>query len=198
MDTTSPSLILRAKRGEEAAWTCIAAIYSPFIEYWLRKWEVREEADFRQEVLLRAWRGLKNFQMGNGGSFRGWLLVIARNVLRDQIAKASPAVGRGGSEFFSQIAQLPDHVLYEEADSQLPEREEVELMRRAVEALKSQLSESAWRVFWEASVKGRSSTEIAADLQMTPAAVRRAKSRALNQLRQLLYGLMPEAAISVL
>lgn len=197
MDTTNPSLIVRAKGGEEAAWACLAAIYSPFIEYWLRKWEVHDDADVRQEVLLRAWRGLKNFQLGQGGSFRGWLLVIARNVVRDQIAKAPPAVGCGGTEFAVRIAQLPDHVLYEEADSQLPEREELKLMRRAVETLKSQLSEAAWKVFWEASVKGRSSTEIAADFQMTPAAVRRAKSRALNQLRQLLQGLMPEAAASL-
>jgi RNA polymerase sigma-70 factor (ECF subfamily) len=197
MDPTNPSLILRAKEGEEAAWVCIANIYSPFIEHWLRKWEAREEADLRQEVLLRAWRGLNSFQIGNGGSFRGWLLVITRNVVRDQFAKAPPAVGRGGSEFAARIAQLPDHVLYEEADSPLPEREEVELMRRAVQALKAQLSESAWKVFWEASVKGRSSTEIAGELQMTPAAVRRAKSRALNQLRQLLYGLMPDAAASL-
>ena len=197
MDTTNPSLILRAKRGEESAWTCIATIYSPFIEYWLRKWVVRDEADIKQEVLFRAWRGLKNFEIGSGGSFRGWLLVITRNVARDQIAKAPPAVGRGGSEFALHIAQLPDCALYDEADSNLPEREEVELMRRAVQALKSQLSEVAWNVFWEATVKGRTSTEIAADFQMTSAAVRRAKSRALNQLRQLLYGFMPQAATSL-
>lgn len=197
METTNPSLIHRAKEGEESAWTCIAEIYSPFVEYWLRKWEVREVADVRQEVLLHAWRGLKNFQLSNGGSFRGWLLVITRNVVRDQIAKSPLAVGRGGSEFAARIAQLPDHVLYEEADSQLPEREEVEMMRRAVQTLKEQLSESAWKVFWETSVKGRSSAEIATELQMTPAAVRQTKSRALNQLRQLLVGFMPEAATSL-
>ena len=194
MDTTNPSLIYRAKHGEEAAWVCIADIYSPFIEYWLRKWGVRDDADVRQEVLLRAWRGLKNFQAGEGSSFRGWLLVITRNVVHDQVAKAPPVMGRGGSEFAARIAQLPDHLLYEEADSQLPEREEVELMRRAVRALKTQISESAWQVFWEASIRGRNSTEIAAELQMTPAAVRQAKSRVLLQLRQLLSGLVPEAA----
>lgn len=197
MESTDPSLIGRAKCGEEAAWASIAEIYSPFIEFWLRKWGVSELEDIRQDVLVRAWRGLKNFQLDTGGSFRGWLLVITRNTVRDHIVKAPPAVGRGGSVFAAHLAQLPESALYEEADSQFPESAEIELMRRAVLVLKSQLSSNAWKIFWESAVCGRTAPEIASELQMTAMAVRKTKSRAVRQLRQLLAGIVPEEAVNL-
>jgi RNA polymerase sigma-70 factor (ECF subfamily) len=65
-----------------------------------------------------------------------------------------------------------------------PDAELQALYRRALSVLQSEFETRTWQAFWRAAVDGQSPAEIAADLNMTPAAVRKAKSRVLRRLRE--------------
>ena len=50
--------------------------------------------------------------------------------------------------------------------------------------MRGEFEERTWRAFWMTAIEGRSPVELTADLGMTPAAIRQAKSRVLRRLRQ--------------
>jgi len=50
--------------------------------------------------------------------------------------------------------------------------------------VRGEFEERTWTAFWQAAVEGQSPADIAEDLGMTPAAIRKAKSRVLHRLRQ--------------
>ena len=58
------------------------------------------------------------------------------------------------------------------------------LLRRALELIRGEFEGRTWEAFWRAAVEGQSPDLIAADMGVTPAAVRKAKSRVLLRLRQ--------------
>jgi RNA polymerase sigma-70 factor (ECF subfamily) len=59
-----------------------------------------------------------------------------------------------------------------------------QLHRRAVEQVRGEFEERTWRAFWMTAVEGRSPADLAAELGMTPTAIRQAKSRVLRRLKQ--------------
>jgi RNA polymerase sigma-70 factor (ECF subfamily) len=65
-----------------------------------------------------------------------------------------------------------------------PEEELTRLYARALELVRSKFEARTWRAFWRVAVEGQAPAEIAADLGMTAAAVRKAKSRVLLRLRE--------------
>src|SRR5262249_54989024 len=65
-----------------------------------------------------------------------------------------------------------------------PGDELTRLYHRAPELVRGEFEERTWQAFWRAAVDGQAPTDIAADLGMTPAAVRKAKSRVLHRLRE--------------
>src|SRR5436190_956340 len=64
------------------------------------------------------------------------------------------------------------------------------LYRRALGILQADFEEKTWQAFWRAAVEGQPAAAIAADLEMSAAAVRKAKSRVLRRLRTELAGLI--------
>ena len=191
MESTNASLIYRARSGEQAAWAQILDIYSPFLDHWFRKWGATEPlADLRQDVLMRSWRGLANFNSESGGSFRGWLLVIARNVLRDRFQRLEQSErAHGGSAFLKLVATVPDDVIQSEGESAVPESTEIAIVRGALASLRENLTARSWKVFQLTAIDGKTSKEAALELNSTPAAVRKCKARAMSQLRDMLQGI---------
>jgi RNA polymerase sigma-70 factor (ECF subfamily) len=58
------------------------------------------------------------------------------------------------------------------------------LLRQALESIRGEFHERTWRAFWGVVVEGRSTADVAADLDMKPGTVRVAKSRVLLRLRR--------------
>jgi RNA polymerase sigma-70 factor (ECF subfamily) len=58
------------------------------------------------------------------------------------------------------------------------------LRRRALELVRSEFEERTWQAFWRTVVEGRSPVDLAAELGVSPAAVRMAKSRVLRRLKE--------------
>ena len=59
-------------------------------------------------------------------------------------------------------------------------------MQSAVAILEPEFDARVWQAFWDLTVKGRPTKEIAAELDMKANAVRQAKFRVARKLRQLL------------
>ena len=87
------------------------------------------------------------------------------------------AVG-GMNDWLQEIAEDPI-VESETADNE----ERSGLYHRAMELMRNEFEEQTWKAAIEMIVSGRSSVDVAADLGMTPGAVRQAKYKVLRKLR---------------
>lgn len=155
------------------------------VAYWLRKWGVSEVdvEDIRQEVFQSVSTALDSFRRDRpGDTFRGWLRVIARRKFLDHCRrKKRQPQAEGGSHAQLQMLQLPDVELPAEND----EPDQVsKLHHRALELLRSQFEDRTWRAFWRCAVDGVSPTDVSEEMGMTPASVRKAKSRVLRRLKE--------------
>jgi RNA polymerase sigma-70 factor (ECF subfamily) len=166
-------LLSRAQRGDRAAlellcrqeWVTVYRIVAGWVAS-------RQEAeDLTQEVFLRALRHLEGYQSASG-SFRPYLITVARNLLRDRW-RAQHRRAAGGS----------DPGVGEEWDEG-PEAAVVAAEGRAeLIAALAQLPADHQRVLRLRLIEGRSAAEAAALLGRTPEAVRQLQHRALAALR---------------
>lgn len=53
---------------------------------------------------------------------------------------------------------------------------------RALELVRGEFEECTWNAFWRVTIDGHDPGDVASDLGVTPAAVRKAKSRVLHHL----------------
>lgn len=182
---TSSSLIDRVKADEAGAWDRLVALYAPLLYHWCRRWKLQDEdlADVFQEVFKTLVLHIGAFRRDKqSDTFRGWLRTITRNKVLDHFRKRGRD-GAAGSEAALRIAQIPAP----EADPG-DDPEEAEAMKalflRGLELIRHEFEERTWKAFWKTSVDGRPARDVAEELSMTPGAVRVAKSRVLQRLRE--------------
>ncbi len=112
MEITQQSLLLRARRGEEAAWRRLVELYRPLVFSWLvRRQVLAEDAeDLTQDVMAVLVKELPRFEhAGRPGAFRSWLRGITVNRVRGFWRAGSiREVAVGGSEVLEQIDELAD------------------------------------------------------------------------------------------
>jgi RNA polymerase sigma-70 factor (ECF subfamily) len=90
---------------------------------------------------------------------------------------------RGGSEAFEKLQEIIDPAVAT-LDDEDPMTEVNALYRRALTLVQGEFEERTWQAFWLNVVEERSPADVAAELGVTPAAVRKAKSRALYRLKE--------------
>ncbi len=185
VSATSTSLLARVRLHDAAAWERLVQLYAPLIYRWCRQTGIAGEdvADISQEVLQAVMKNIDAFRRDRPtDSFRGWLWTITRNKIRDHFrrkAKAEHAVG--GTDFKQHLQQMPD-CPPEETDGSFDANEL--LVRQAMELVQGEFQDRTWQAFWRLAVEGHSTADIAEDLAMTKKAVRQAKYRVLQRLRQ--------------
>jgi RNA polymerase sigma-70 factor (ECF subfamily) len=189
--STSRSLLDRVRADDPAAWDRLVALYAPLVLHWCRRWALREPdaADVFQEVFRAVARHVRGFRKDRpGDTFRGWLRAITRNKVRDHFrALLQEPQGAGGSEAQARLAQLPAPDPPEEESAEersADERAESALVHRALEMIRPEFEERTWQAFWRTAVDGRAPRDVAAELAMSPGAVRVAKCRVLHRLRE--------------
>ena len=184
--TTRYSLLLRIQDPQNhAAWVEFLAIYEPLV-YRLARRRGLQDADARDlcQDVFRAVAGAARRWTPDParGSFRGWLLRIARNqllnALRQQRRRARPS---GGSAIQRLLEIQP-------ADGEDDAREvQAEYRRRlfelAAQAIEPEFTPGTWQAFWQTAVLSREVARVAADLGISPGAVYIARSRVLARLR---------------
>jgi RNA polymerase sigma-70 factor (ECF subfamily) len=204
--STSSSLLQRVREGDQDAWSRLVAWAGPLVLYWCRQAGVPPEDrdDLFQEVFLAVSSHVARFRRDRpGDSFRGWLLTITRSKMAD-LARRRLQQPRavGGSQAYQRLLEVGEQP---EAlpPSEPPSGVEVAggsasctppagdpLLQGALAALRPEFEERSWQAFWRTAVDGLSAPEAAAELGMTPAAVRKARSRVLARLRQEFGGLL--------
>lgn len=187
--STSVSLLQRAKKNDPAAWERIVRLYGPLVYAWCRRSKLQETdlADVFQEVFASAAGSLASFRLDReGATFRGWLRVITTNKVRDHFRRrAAQPPAEGGSEAQRRLAELSavGSELPSEPNEKVASAEVRDLFERALGFLRETFEPQTWRAFWRTAIDGLPAPEVAQELGMSPAAVRKAKSRVLSRLR---------------
>jgi RNA polymerase sigma-70 factor (ECF subfamily) len=168
-------------------------LYAPLVFAWCRRWDLQEQdtADIFQEVFQAVARHLGSFRKTRpGDTFRGWLRAITRNKIHDHFRRLGREPGGvGGTDAQTRLAQLPARPPAEE-DSSGADEAERSLFYRGLDLIRGEFEERTWQAFWRTAVEGRSPKDVAAELGMSPGAVRVAKCRVLQRLREELGDLL--------
>jgi RNA polymerase sigma-70 factor (ECF subfamily) len=188
--TTSLTLLERVRAREEEAWRRLHHLYAPLIEGWCAHWGVRgqDADDVRQEVFQAVAQGLDRFHRDRTrDTFQGWLRVITRSKLLDHFRRRkSQPEAQGGTDARQRMEQLADRDLPADSVEDIGG-----LYRRALELVRGEFEERTWQAFWRTAIDNHPADLVAADLGVTAAAVRKAKSRVLHRLREEVGDLLP-------
>jgi RNA polymerase sigma-70 factor (ECF subfamily) len=189
--TTSLTLLQRLRANEDDAWRVMVQLYTPLVVQWCARGGVRgaDAEDVVQEVFHAAASHLEDFRRDRpGDSFRAWLRGITRNMVLQHFRKgARHPKARGGTDALLRLQEVEGDDApgaADTADDANPAEELDGLRRRALELVRGRFEERTWQAFWQTVVEGRSPVDIAADMGVTPAAVRMAKSRVLHRLKE--------------
>jgi RNA polymerase sigma-70 factor (ECF subfamily) len=184
--STDLTLLDRVKNQDERAWRLLVAWAGPLVHYWCRAHDLTKEdrAEIFQEVFLAVLRNIGAFQRADRrGSFRGWLRTITTNKILDlarQRIKNPEATG--GSSAYQRLLQTAMEPEEETVPGEPDSRRAC--LQRALAVIRTEIAETTWLAFSRTVIDGQSAPEAAAELGLTPAAVRQAKSRVLQRLRQ--------------
>ena len=136
-----------------------------------------ESRDLIQSALQAGWLDLSRFQGESPGQFFSWLRTILRHKLGRKVRKRQPRVG--GVE-----ATEPEDPTRPEPEAHPLEAavrgEMVERLREAIDSLPEDM-----RIVVERRLQGRNAPQIAEELDLSPAAVRKRESRAMARLREI-------------
>ena len=184
MDTTSITLLERVRaRSDERAWERFVCLYTPFLLTCARRAGLDEHdaCELVQDVFLHLLDELPKFRYDAARhSFRGWLKTVTVNKCRERWRKRSP---NSQIDPEAELAAVEEEVFWEQEYRDF-------LMQRAMEIMRNEFETKTWRACLEFIVSGRKAADVAAELEMTEAAVYMAKSRVLCRLRQELAGLL--------
>jgi RNA polymerase sigma-70 factor (ECF subfamily) len=183
--STSATLLHRLRNlRDEAAWRTFLQRYTPLIENWSRRQDLRaaDREEIRDRVLARLASALPTFEYDPGQSFRAWLCTVVRNVVRDywaELERRPGARGQGGSEVRGWLEQQAD--LAEELGSSV--NQDLQMAEQAVTRVQARVAPHTWQCFWLTAVEGKSAAEVAAELKLTLVAVYQNKNRVGKMLR---------------
>ncbi|WP_240907359.1 RNA polymerase sigma factor [Paludisphaera rhizosphaerae] len=185
-DTTSMTLLDRARASDSEAWSRLVYLYSPLVRHWCVRWGCpgADVDDLAQEIFLAVAQGLPSFRRDRAGDgFRAWLRTIARNKRLDALRRGGRTpVAEGGTQAAVRMAQAPDPST--DLDEDDPADQVSALYHRALELVRGEFEEKTWKTFWRTAVDGMPVDAVAREMGVGPTAVRQAKSRILRRLKQ--------------
>lgn len=182
---TSLTLLERLRTNDGDAWRVVVQLYTPLVGHWCVRGGLRgpDIEDVTQDVFQAAATHLAAFRRDRpGDSFRGWLRGITRNrVLMHFRGGAKHPQPSGGTDALLRLQDVEGPADPEDAD---PAVELDGLRRRALELVRSEFEERTWQMFWLTVIESRPPVAVAADMGVSSAAVRMAKSRVLHRLKE--------------
>jgi RNA polymerase sigma-70 factor (ECF subfamily) len=138
-----------------------------------------------QEVLLAVSQALpKWLQRQDRGSFRAWLLRVARNEAVDMLTRrATRPLGQDGEAAERLLADLAEsrHSL----SSQLDLQYEQAVFQWAASKVRDSVAENVWQSFWLTHVENLSVENAAKQLKMRPGSVYMARGRVMNRIKEI-------------
>ncbi len=181
---TQPSLILRLKDlGDVQAWNDFAQIYEPLIYRLACKLGLQhaDAMEAKQEVMLRLTHVVESWEPRPGGSFRGWLYRVARNVMLRYIEqRRNDPRGTGDTREQLRLAELASPELSVEFDLQWKKQ----VFAWASQKVRNDVEPQTWAAFWKTHVEGASVPEVAREMGVSRGRIYVARSRCIKRLRE--------------
>lgn len=191
-NATSMSLLVRLRAKDAAAWDRLVSIYAPLVYYWCRRMDLPEHdaADVFQDVFQSVAAKIDSFQKQRpGDTFRGWLRTITCNKIYDHFRRLGrQPQATGGTEANLRLARLAAAQEMESDEGETQAYQQT--VHRALELIRCEFAPRTWQAFWRVTVDGQRPVDVADELNMQPGAIRVAKSRVLQRLRQELGDLL--------
>ena len=181
--TVSSATLQQAREGAESAWAVIVRKYTPKVYRWCRHASVPQQdtIDLTQDVLTQVFISLPvlSRNRAKGESLSAWMFSVTRNRIRDYYRhqRRLPAA-KGGSE-----DHLVQSAVAAEPSSLSGSQQRIVRFYEILDAVQSDVDESTWQAFWRLAIDGDPVAFIAADLNMSEGAVRQAKYRVMQKLR---------------
>jgi RNA polymerase sigma-70 factor (ECF subfamily) len=173
VNPTSVSLLERLRASpDDAAWSRLVELYTPLVRSWLTRQGLQpaDADDLTQDVLGVLVRELPGFSHdGRTGAFRRWLRNVTVNRLRVFWRTRRPA-----GDVESVLSQLEDPA--SGLSRRWDEEHDRHVARRLLDIIRPEFESATWLAFRGLVLDGRPTAEVAAELGLTPNAVRIAKS----------------------
>jgi RNA polymerase sigma-70 factor (ECF subfamily) len=179
--TTQASLLVRlGNSADSAAWGRFVDLYAPPVYACARRHGLQDAdaADVTQDVMRAVYTAFRRGDYDpDRGRFRGWLITIVRNKLRDHVRRSGlrrhPEVG------LAEVAAV-------DGDPAATFEQECErrLFAWAAEQVRGRFRPETWQAFWRTAVEGRAGKTVADELNVSVAAVYLAKGRVMTALRE--------------
>jgi RNA polymerase sigma-70 factor (ECF subfamily) len=183
----STSLLLAVQAGVPDAWHRLLLLYAPIVARWCRRAGLQsaDVDDVLQEVFSTAAHTVTGFRRDHGsGSFVAWLATITRWRIRDHLNRRARQHGPvGGSDFQQRLEQEPFPPREDSSDEDDFQRLR---LRRALQMVEEDVQPATWQAFWRTEVEQQAPRDVARELGVSVQAVRAAKFRVKQRLRQLL------------
>ena len=183
---TRASLLVRIRDPRDRiAWTEFVRLYAPLLHGYALKNGLQDAdaADLAQDVLMQVVRSAAGFEYDRSrGTFRGWLLTVARNAIRKAgVRRHKQAAGTGDSHVQGLLAEQPERG---GDDAEWDREYRWNLFQWAARRVQVEFREATWNAFWRTVVEGKSIDVVAAELGVSSGAIYVARSRAMARIRQ--------------
>ncbi|TWT68156.1 RNA polymerase sigma factor [Crateriforma conspicua] len=179
--STHPSLLDRARLGDDEGWHTLVQVYGPIVYRWIRRCGVQsaDAADVMQDTFLSVAKALPKFDLDrSGATFRGWLWTIARNKLRD----------RQRADQRSPISLDDADLRWSEQDDAHPPSELADdvqsIQKRLLQVLRHSTDPKTWQMFLRTAVEGCDPAIVAKEMCVSRWTVYKARARVLQRLRK--------------
>lgn len=184
---TTASLLNGLRDEDDRHWHRFVYAYGPIVVSWIQKSGISraEVEDIAQDVFVAAHAGLHNYRHNStvDGSLRRWLWGITRNKLARYFTNRNETPRAvGGTTAWQAVHQLPD-LPFEEVEDSIDSVKR-DLASRALQVIKKDFAERTWQAFWQTSVEGLQTRDVADQLEMSSNQVRQSRSRVLRRLRE--------------
>lgn len=184
---TSASLLGRLRLGVPGQddWGDFTRRYGPMIHQWCRHWKLQEAdaEDVTQEVLTRLASRLRAFEYDPSKSFRAYVKTVAHFAWCDLIDSRKKS-GAGGSGDSAMIEQLQAIEARDDLQARLADAFDHEVLEEATGRVRLRVEPRTWDAFRLTAVEGLSGADAAARVEMSVAAVFKAKSKVQKMLRE--------------
>lgn len=185
---TRASLILRLPDAANvAAWDEFVAIYGPLVFRMARRQGLQptDADDLVQEVFASVAKSVAQWlDRKDRGSFRAWLVRIARNAAVNFLTRRRHGTqGKGGEQSQSLLAGIEATGGQLSSEFDLEYRREV--FRWAADQVQSIVSSATWQAFWLTHMENRPIAETAKQLGTSEANVYIARSRVMARLKEM-------------
>ena len=182
---TRLSLIARVRdRSNAAAWAEFVSLYEPLILRVARRAGLQpaDAEDVAQDVMRNVAMALPDLTIRPDGGFRRWLFTATRNRLTDHFRSAKLRDrGAGDTGVLARLAEIPANVEEPDWDREY----ERQILNWAAERVRKEFRDATWQAFSRTAIDGRSGSEVATELGMSPGAVHVARSRVLARLKDV-------------